>query len=72
VATGATEGWETSNLLTVSTALTTAARTREETRGSHWREDFPHRDDARWTGHLDTRLDPDGIVRQRFVRDVVP
>jgi L-aspartate oxidase len=71
-ATGATEGWETSNLLTVSTALTAAARAREETRGSHWREDFPRRDDVRWTGHLDIRLDSDGIVRQRFVTDVVP
>ena len=40
-ATGATEGWETTNLLTVATALTAAARAREETRGSHWREDFP-------------------------------
>ena len=72
VATGATEGWEASNLLTVSTALTAAARAREETRGSHWREDFPQRDDVRWMGHLDIRLDSDGIVRQRFVTDVVP
>ena len=48
--TGATEGWETTNLLTVSTALTAAARAREETRGAHWREDFPQRDDARWRG----------------------
>ena len=70
VATGATEGWETSNLLTVSTALTAAARAREETRGSHWREDFPHRDDAQWAGHLDVWLDPDAIVRQRFVTDL--
>ncbi|MGH3388087.1 MAG: hypothetical protein ACRDOO_04340, partial [Actinomadura sp.] len=25
--------------------------------GSHWREDFPGRDDAAWRGHLITRLD---------------
>ena len=33
--------WEATNLLTISTALAGAARLREETRGSHWREDFP-------------------------------
>ena len=30
---------------------------REETRGSHWREDFPDRDDERWSGHVDATLD---------------
>jgi L-aspartate oxidase len=45
--------WETTNLLTVARALTEAALVREETRGSHWREDFPERDDARWGHHLD-------------------
>ncbi|MBC9732930.1 L-aspartate oxidase [Nocardioides marmotae] len=49
--------WETTNLLTLATALTDAAARREETRGSHWREDHPDRDDARWAGHFDTRLD---------------
>jgi L-aspartate oxidase len=34
-----------------------AAQHREETRGSHWREDFPDRDDRAWLGHLVTRLD---------------
>ncbi|NUR06183.1 MAG: L-aspartate oxidase [Nocardioidaceae bacterium] len=49
--------WETTNLLTVATALLESARTREETRGSHWREDFPDRDDRHWAGHLDVTLD---------------
>ncbi len=39
------ESWETTNLLTVGVALAAAAALREETRGSHWREDFPSRDD---------------------------
>src|SRR5689334_13402030 len=39
--------WETSNLHTISTALAAAAEIRTETRGSHWREDFPDRDDAK-------------------------
>ena len=33
---------------------------REETRGSHWREDFPERDDAHFAGHFDV-----GDVRRR-------
>jgi nicotinate-nucleotide pyrophosphorylase (carboxylating) len=43
--------WEATNLLTVATVLTHAAALREETRGGHWREDFP---DARpeWLGHI--------------------
>jgi L-aspartate oxidase len=51
--------WETTNLLTVSAALLAAARMREETRGSHWREDFPDRDDVGWSGHIDVTLDGD-------------
>jgi nicotinate-nucleotide pyrophosphorylase (carboxylating) len=47
------ESWQTTNLHTVATALVAAAGQREETRGSHWREDFPARDDARWQRHVD-------------------
>jgi L-aspartate oxidase len=50
------DAWETTNLHTVSTLLAGAALLREETRGSHWREDFPDRDDAAWAGHLDWTL----------------
>jgi L-aspartate oxidase len=59
VPTGAAAGpaaWEATNLVTVSTALARAARFREETRGSHWREDFPARDDGRFAGHVDVSL----------------
>ena len=62
----AQEAWEATNLLTVSTALAAAAALREETRGSHWRDDFPERDDARWAGHFDVRL-VDGVARLAFV-----
>ena len=51
------EAWETTNLHAVATAIVAAARRREETRGSHWREDFAERDDTAWNGHLITRLD---------------
>jgi L-aspartate oxidase len=57
-----TEAWETTNLLTVAAALVGAATQREETRGAHWRDDFPERDDARWRGHLDTALASDGAL----------
>ena len=53
--------WETTNLLTLSTALAQAARLRAETRGSHWREDFPLRDDEDWAGHVDLRLVEDEL-----------
>ena len=56
------DAWETTNLLTVATALADAAALRQETRGSHWREDFPDRDDAQWAGHVDVRLGPDGLA----------
>ena len=47
-----TEAWEATNLHTVASFVAAAAADREETRGSHWREDFPERDDAHWRGHL--------------------
>ncbi|MEV4006946.1 L-aspartate oxidase [Actinomadura sp. NPDC049753] len=50
------EAWEATNLYTVASAIVAAARRREETRGSHWREDFPERADGTWRGHLVTRL----------------
>ena len=51
------DAWETTNLATVAAALLGAAGMREETRGSHWRDDFPDRDDQRWARHIDVRLD---------------
>ncbi len=57
--------WETTNLLTVGAALLDAASRREETRGSHWRDDFPDRDDERWAGHLDLSLE-DGRPRLAY------
>jgi L-aspartate oxidase len=45
-------GWELQNLLTNAWMLVWAALQREESRGVHYREDFPHRDDEHWQRHL--------------------
>jgi L-aspartate oxidase len=52
--------WETTNLHQVATGLTFAAELREETRGGHYREDFPTADDERWSCRIRLTLDPDG------------
>ncbi|MFI9825578.1 L-aspartate oxidase [Streptomyces sp. NPDC052013] len=51
--------WEATNLLCVARVLVAAARRREETRGCHWREDRPERDDTGWRRHIVVRLNPD-------------
>jgi L-aspartate oxidase len=53
------ETWEASNLSLVARVLVAAALRREETRGCHWREDRPDRDDAAWRRHLVVRLTPE-------------
>ncbi|MET4669965.1 L-aspartate oxidase [Streptomyces sp. PvR018] len=50
------DAWEVTNLLLVSRVLVAAAREREETRGCHWREDRPERDDEHWRRHLVVRI----------------
>jgi L-aspartate oxidase len=62
-----TESWEATNLLTVASALVAAASRRAETRGSHWRQDCPDRDDQHWCGHLDLRLGPDGPISTDYI-----
>ncbi|MFI6686095.1 L-aspartate oxidase [Streptomyces sp. NPDC050485] len=52
------EAWETTNLLLVARVLVAAAAAREETRGCHWREDRPDRDDAAWRRHLVVSITP--------------
>jgi L-aspartate oxidase len=39
-------------MLVVAHAMTESALAREESRGVHFRNDFPARDDARWLRHL--------------------
>jgi L-aspartate oxidase len=48
----AVERWELQNMLTVCYLIATAALMRTESRGAHFRTDFPERDDAHWRKHL--------------------
>ncbi|MET8475502.1 L-aspartate oxidase [Streptomyces sp. NPDC006422] len=57
--------WEATNLLCVARVLVAAARRREETRGCHWREDRPERDDTNWRRHIVVRLNPDRTLATR-------
>jgi L-aspartate oxidase len=59
------EAWEATNLVTVSALLAEAALLRQETRGSHWREDHPDRDDGQQSGHHDWWVE-DGVPRHAF------
>ncbi|SEB28353.1 L-aspartate oxidase [Paenibacillus sp. 276b] len=45
------EEMEYANLLTCAWLVTTGALHREESRGAHYREDFPQRDEAVWQKH---------------------
>jgi len=47
----------------VASALVAAAVVREETRGCHWREDYPNAS-ARWQGHLLATLDVGGRLSE--------
>ena len=46
-------GWELQNMLEVAQLVARAATLREETRGVHYRTDFPHIDDMNWKVHID-------------------
>ncbi len=53
--------WETTNVHLVARALTRAAWLREETRGGHYRTDFPKPEDA-WKRRVRVWLDDDGVL----------
>jgi L-aspartate oxidase len=40
--------WRTANLLTIGRLIARAALRRQESRGGHYRQDFPERDDLHW------------------------
>lgn len=53
------EAWETTNLFQLAQAILKAALIRQETRGSHWREDFPQTSES-WGKRIIQSLDAQG------------
>jgi len=56
-----TEDWETTNLATVARVIVEHAQVREESRGSHWREDHPD-PQPEWRVRLVTTMDSHGSL----------
>ncbi len=64
----ALEGLATANMLQAAELVLRSARHRQETRGSHFQEDFPSRDDARWLVNVLVERGQDGPrLRERSV-----
>ena len=59
------EAWETTNLYTLAEVIVASALIREETRGSHWREDFPS-ESPLWMKRIIESMDYEGKLTQRF------
>ena len=57
---------EQRNMLDVAEVITQAGLMRTESRGSHYRSDYPERDDANWLSNIfATRDDQQGLVLRK-------
>jgi len=59
------EAWDATNLYTLAEVIVASALIREETRGSHWREDFPS-ESPLWMKRIIESMDHEGKLTQRF------
>jgi succinate dehydrogenase / fumarate reductase flavoprotein subunit len=60
------EAWELGALLDCADTLVAAALARDESRGGHYRDDHPLRDDANWLKHSLAYRADDGSVRLEY------
>jgi succinate dehydrogenase / fumarate reductase flavoprotein subunit len=60
------EAWELGALLDCADPLVDAALARDESRGGHYREDHPLREDNRWLRHSLAYREDDGAVRLEY------
>ncbi len=51
------EGWRRASIVTVASLIARAALRREESRGGHFRTDFPAHDDLKWKVHISDVLE---------------
>jgi succinate dehydrogenase/fumarate reductase flavoprotein subunit len=56
------EALDLRNHLTVARVIVASALAREESRGAHFRSDFPERDDERWLRSAVARTGADGAI----------
>lgn len=63
------DAWEVSNLYILATAIVRSALERLESRGSHWRTDYPETS-PNWEKRILQRLDRDGLWSSSFVEVV--
>ena len=59
------EAWEATNLFTLAKVIVASALIREETRGSHWREDFPN-ESENWLRRIVENMDSSGLLSHKF------
>ena len=60
------EALEVKRMLLVARSIVTGAAAREESRGGHYRDDFPERDDDNWLKHTLALLDEGDKIRLEF------
>ncbi len=58
--------WELGNLLAIAELVTVCAIARPESRGAHYREDYPKRDDVNWLKHTLSWVKPNGEIELRY------